>query len=496
MKILYRHILRAHIGPFCFAFLTVIFVFTLQIVTRLLDQIVGKGLETGVIIELFVLQIAWMVVLAAPMAVLVSTLMAFGDLSNSMEMTAIRASGISLFRLMLPVLICAALLTFLVERFGNVVLPEANHRAKILRADIVRKKPNSGITAGVFYNQLTGYSILARETDSKTSAIRGVTIYDLSKPQKHITITAASGTLTFTGDYQYLVLTLNDGEMHELDLITKKTYRKITFKKHREVLRAVDFGFARSSANDADRSDRELSAAAMLGITDSLHSRIGKSVATMTSDTKSEFYRLLIHPTPTLNIDSLSLLPPPTLTTPAVAERLQKLSLPLQLSLSSQTDSLRWFKSLPVPQRLTALERALVLARRTSGVTDVQLISISNDEDQVSRYMVEVHKKYAIPFACFFFVLVGVPLGILAKRGGFGVGAGLSLAFFILYWGFLIGGEKLADRGFVSAGVAMWLGNAVIFLIGLVLIVQVSGTNLPRIIRGWLPRAPLVSTKP
>jgi lipopolysaccharide export system permease protein len=116
-------------------------------------------------------------------------------------------------------------------------------------------------------------------------------------------------------------------------------------------------------------------------------------------------------------------------------------------------------------------------------ITSSTLYTMDNHQDAMSAYMVEVHKKYALPFACFFFVLVGVPLGVLTKRGGFGVGAGLSLIFFLLYWVFLIGGEKLADRRLISPLVAMWSGNVVVLLIGLLLLLRASGLNVASIWR-------------
>lgn len=526
MKILYRHILRAHLGPFAFTFLTVVFVFTLQFVTRVLDRFVGKGLETSVILELILLQTAWMAVLAAPMAVLVSTLMAFGDLSNSLELAAIRAGGISLWRLMLPVVLASVLLVFLVERFNNVVLPEANHRAKILLTDISRKKPNFGLKPGVFSNMIYGYSMLARRTEEESPVIGGVTIYDYSQPQRNTVITADSGAMEFTADYRTLIINLYDGEMHEMDLQTRKTYRKVVFTHHRVSLPATDFGFERTDESQSSRGDRELSATAMLEICDTYRTSSARARATLGQQTRTAFLALLSvpdlsgslpHPvsgsfshsvpdsfrrpvsgslprphTPALPHPAAPGVPHPpvqadtsdltvrlldavnrlTAGTPAASPNTSL------ASLTVSADTLSLLTALKPEQQFAAAEQALSLARASLSQTEMCISTVSNDDGQIGRYMVEVHKKYSIPAACFFFVLVGVPLGVLAKRGGFGVGAGLSLAFFIVYWGFLIGGEKLADRGLVSPAVAMWIANIFIFLIGVILLLRVSGFSL------------------
>src|SRR5437667_2206179 len=129
---LYLHILRAHLAPFAFALVTVMFIFLLQFIMKFIDQLVGKGLSMWTISELITLNLAWMVVLAVPMAVLVATLMAFGTLSAHSEITAMKASGMSLYRMIAPVAIASLLLTYLLLDFNNNVLPDANHRVKIL----------------------------------------------------------------------------------------------------------------------------------------------------------------------------------------------------------------------------------------------------------------------------------------------------------------------------------------------------------------------------
>jgi len=459
MKILHRHILLAHIGPFFFGFFTVIFVFLLQFLTRTLDRFVGKGLELTVIIELILLQIAWMVVLAAPMGVLIACLMAFGKMTNDLEITAMRAGGISLGRLMYPVLIAGAILTVLVERFGNVVLPEANHQAKVLMMDISRKKPSFGLQENVFSNMIYGYSILARKTSETTSDIGGVTIYDYTRPQTETVITAETGKFEYSSDFRYLIMTLYNGEMHEIDKNTRKEYRRVEFQKHKVLLDASGFGFQRSDESTVSRGDRELSASTMLGICDSLQAQIDARKQRIAQSSTTLLERILAG-TPFQALDSLKF-----------ADSLSTHTQPYP------TDTLFYLSSIPKTSQIEMIDMATSLGRTVQNETSNSLFSIRNDLEMQRKYMVEVHKKFSIPFACFCFVLVGVPLGVLAKRGGFGIGAGLSLAFFLMYWAFLISGEKLADRGIVSPSVAMWAGNAMLIVIGAGLFWAVSGTG-------------------
>ncbi|MDW8465696.1 MAG: LptF/LptG family permease [Chloroherpetonaceae bacterium] len=479
MKILTRYILKQHIAPFIFAFSTVIFVFTVQFLTRTLDRLVGKGLPIETIVELVVLQMAWMVVLAAPMASLVATLMTFGNLTSSLEMTAIRAGGISLWRVLVPVMVAGLVLTYLAERFGNIILPEANHRAKVLMMDISRQKPAFALKDNVFSDMIYGYAIMARKTVDTTSKLYGITIYDYSQPNVTALITADSAEMEFSSDGNHLLMTLYQGEMHEIDRDTRLSYRKVSFYLHRVLFDATGYSFERSDESSVSRGDRELSASDMLAICDSLTLHIKAAQQTFQQNL-SEFLRELILPS-ALFRDSLraQLDVSPEHLSRDVDSVLTDLAQHTTTNFS--LDSLGYLRRIAGERREAAVDYAITILRNNMTVTSSALYTIDNQELAISAYMVEVHKKYALPFACFFFVLVGVPLGVLAKRGGFGVGAGLSLIFFLLYWVFLIGGEKLADRQLISPAVAMWSGNVAILLVGIVLLIRASGVELT----GW-----------
>ncbi len=149
------------------------FLFLLQFIMKFIDQLVGKGLTAWVILELIALNLSWMLVLAVPMSVLVATLMAFGDLSSRNEITAMKAGGVSLYRMLTPVLIAGLLVALLLVYFNNYVLPESNYRLKTLMVDIRRKKPTLSLVNGVFSQDIPGYSILVRKSFPKTNELEG-----------------------------------------------------------------------------------------------------------------------------------------------------------------------------------------------------------------------------------------------------------------------------------------------------------------------------------
>ena len=433
MVILWRHILRTHIAPFFFSVVILVFIFLLQALIKFLDQLAGKGLSPLVIAEWFVLSLSYIIVLAVPMGVLVATLMAFGNLASNNEITAIRATGVSLYRMMVPPFAASVLLCLLLIQFNNHVLPDSNHRLKVLTQDIYRKKPTLSIVPGLFSQEIPGYSILVRKTFEGSNDLEGVTIFDNTQTTVNTTITAERGTISFSSDYRKLIMDLSDGEIHEVNAVDFKQYRKIRFVKHRIVMDAQGYEFHRSQEASVGRSDRELSSADMQAIVDSLNADRERSRQRIQQVIRRE----------TSNIFSVD----------------RKPIAPYQTTSDSLTTA---------GFRINELR---------STVT-IEQARIQMFEAQTREYEVEIHKKYAIPVACIVFVFVGAPLGIIARRGTFGVSASVSLGFFLFYWACLLQGEQLANRGFLSPWFGMWIANIVIGAIGVYLTYRIARENL------------------
>lgn len=432
--LIYRYILRAHIGPFLFSFFTVTLLFVLQFLIRTIDQLVGKGLSPWVITQLVTLNLAWIVTLAVPMAVLVSTIMAFGSLSANNEIMIMKATGIGLNRLIIPVLITAAIITYLLIRFNNDVLPEANHQARLLLSDISRTKPTFILESGKFSEDINGVKILARKTFEHSNNLEGIFIFDYSNPTHKNLITAEYGDIGFTSDFKNIVMNLTNGEIHQLDNRDYAgDYRKVKFTKHRLIFPAEGFTFQRSGDNAFMRGDRELSAKQMRNIIDSLKQNIENYYTNLASDLRRTINRLV----------SLEF-----------KDTTYNLNAPL-----SATDTV-----------VLVYRQFINIKRNLEGSEQYK----KTVEDQIDIYLVEIYKKYSIPFACIVFILIGAPLGYRVKRGNFGIAAGLSLLFFLIYWAALIGGEKLADRGFITPFLGMWLVNIVLGIFGLYLMLKSS----------------------
>ncbi len=391
------------------------------------DRLVGKGLDTWVIIQLIVFNLSWMVALVVPMATLVATLMAFGNMSQNNEITIIKSSGISLYRMLLAPFIASLVIAYLLVLFNNDVLPDANHQAKVLMQDISRKKPTLSLEPGIFSQEVSNYAILAREVDSKSNDLSEVTIYDYTNPRKINVVTAEKGKIFFSKDQSKLIMDLTNGEIHETDVYESNTYRKLVFENHRIAMDAEQFSFQQSAPGTGSRGERELSSSDMLLIVDSLRNKLVEYKGYFTQEIQKQMY--------------------------------------LDGTVPSSTNSNDNKKNVVYTRLLNKIKNSKNLI--VSKYAHVKYL-----QEEIDKYMVEVHKKYSIPVACVVFILIGAPLGVMVKKGGFGIAASISLFFFLIYWAFLIGGEKLSERGFFSPFWGMWTANILLGIVGILLIIK------------------------
>jgi len=393
------------------------------------DRLVGKGLDFWIITQLVVYNLSWMVVLVIPMATLVATLMAFGNLSQNNEITIMKTAGVSLYKMMTAPLIASIILAYLLFRFNNDVLPDANHQAKLLMQDISRKKPTLSLEQGFFSQEVSNYAILVREINEATNELSEVVIYDYSTPSKINVVTAHKGQIYFSTDQSKLIMDLTDGEIHESNIKNSGMYRKVIFQNHRIAMNADQFSFQQSATGI--RGERELSTSAMQSIVDSIKLRKQKYDEALNKEVSKYFF-----------IDSVS-----NITSPQINTR--------------QTGKLVYL-------------RVLDKIKSAKNVIQSNYRRVEWSAREIEKYDVEIYKKYALPVACIVLFLIGAPLGVMVKKGGFGVAASISLFFFLLYWAFLIGGEKLSERDFISPFIGMWAANIVLTIFGIILTVKTN----------------------
>jgi lipopolysaccharide export system permease protein len=437
--ILYRYIIKELIFPFLASLAIIVFYFIMQQAVLLLEKIVSKGLDPVVVLEVFLIQLGWIIALAIPMAILTASLWTFGRMSGDNEITSIKASGQSMFPLLMPVFSAAAILTVLLVFFNDLILPDSNHRTANLLSDISRKRPAAFIEPRVLIRDFTNYAIYADDVNPHTGDLKGIRIFSDMPGQDPSTTVASHGVIKMTPDQTFLELSLYSGETHSISRTNDKEYFLGRFGRQVVYIKNVDTKLERT--NSSYRSDREMSSQTML-----------QEVKVLESDNEKA-----IHQYQQL-IDSLSF----------QLTRFDSLS----KSIVSGGDSVtvdkfnRWIAVMGKPSALTRTK-----IQETGELVDRIARRVKSNGQQISQYLVEVHKKFAIPAACLLFVLIGAPLGIMAKRGGLTVGASYSIFFFIAYWAFLISGEDMGNKMKLPPSVAMWTGNSIIALCGLVLLV-------------------------
>ncbi|MCM2272635.1 MAG: LptF/LptG family permease [candidate division Zixibacteria bacterium] len=424
MKILQRYILREHIAPFLFALFIITFLLIIEYVPKIVDQVIDKDLSVWVVLELIGLNLAWMLALSVPMSVLVATLMAFGRLTSDFEVTAIKSSGINLLQMLIPLLVAASLLTAGMIWFNDAVLPDLNKRARLLWGDISAMRPTLVFRSGIFITEIPGYLVQVDKIDHSTSRVEGVRITETKNPAKPRLIIAEYGFLKSLDNGKNLQFTLYNGELHSFDVETPANYRKVDFQD--QVINISGTGSELVRTETDYRTDREMPIDTMQRHVLSNLEQIKPLQASSINSLRERFTRLY---SDTFAVQGAGVI----------------------------TDS-----------------AALVLAKTDAMV---QLRTIERNLQQIetrrkvaAKFQIEIYKKYSIPAASLAFVLIGAPLAIMTRKGGMGIAISISIALFIIYWAFLIGGEDLADRGLVSPFIAMWGANILLGAIGIYLI--------------------------
>ncbi len=422
--------------PFLGALFVFSFIFLVQYLISQIDKLVGKDLGFMVISEFMILSLAPIFAEVVPVAVFIAVLMAFGRFAEDNEITAWRASGINFGRILVSSILFATIIAAAMLFYNNSILPDANHKYKLLRQDIAYKHPDINFDAGYFLDDIPDYRILIREKhDDKLYDI--LVYHDADNVQE--TIWAKSGKLEILGDK--VILSLEEGEYHEFLQDRSKEYRRSSFDKYRMVVAVQNLELRRRDSKF--RSDREMSIKDMVKKVKEYRSLQGKSELNILKNLA------------VAGFDTSGVVP---------QEGLRIVDLAIKdVKDSSAMEGLNKKEKKALRERLRGLEN-----------TKMRVRSFRNMERRYrqaeSKYLVEMHKKVAMPISAIIFVLIGAPLGMIVRRGGLGTSGFISLAFFLIYWGILMTGERLADRLMMAPWLAMWGGNIIFAILGMILV--------------------------
>ncbi len=462
MKIVHRYILKEHFGPLVFALSALTSLLMLNFIAKRFGDLVGKGLPWSVIVEFLLLSLPFTLAMTLPMAVLVATLHAFSRFAAENEITAFKASGVSMHLLVKPVILAAAVLSLVMVWFNDQVMPRANHRLAQLQQDIARVKPTLALNEQVINEVVRGSLYLrAARIEPGTNAMRDVTIYDLSTPTTRRTIQADSGGLAFSRSGTDLILTLYDGHSVESQTDQPQRLQRSFFVEDRLVVRGIASGLDRGASDVGYKSDREYTIC-------ELQERV--EAARAPRDLMWRRLHVLLNPTDTLA-------QPPRDWWPlarwycAATGRVAQLFSVKEAQAAEAAQGAQAAQGVDPPSRLPRPEGA---PEYDSVLLEGYRFELSGAQSQMDRYRVEIEKKFSIAAACVVFVLLGAPIALRFPRGGVGMTIGVSLGVFAVYYVGLLAGEALSDRGLVDPAIAMWGANVLLGIVGVVLTVRLG----------------------
>ncbi|MDH5642938.1 MAG: LptF/LptG family permease [Gemmatimonadota bacterium] len=471
MSILSRYLLKQHWPPFVFGLGACTSIMLLNQIARRLPELLGKGLPTFVIFEVFALSVPFLVAMTLPMAVLLAVLYTMTRLVSDNEITAIRAGGVSLGKMIRPLLFGGVVMAIVAFLFSDQILPRSNHRLRTLLSDIGRTKPTFSLEEQVINEvQRSRFFLRANQINPANYTLLDVTIYDVSDQIRKRTIYADSGTMAFGSDREDLYLTLFDGTMHETNRMEPNQLQIMNFLT--KIIRVEGIGgdFDRTE-NDRFKGDREMSVCEMDSVVVDAEKR-AILAEKRTADIELNSLRGLVGLAP-IPSDTTAPEPPPSLYCRA-ADMITNFLLPAPAE-AQQTRRPLEIGPGEIPGEIMGRFNQAGRVALETGDLPPQINSAVMSREQIrsyrvrsANYTVEVHKKYAIAAAAFVFVLVGVPFAMWFPQATLGHVIGISLGVFALYYVGLIGGESLGNQLFMHPALAMWIPNIVFTLIGLI----------------------------
>lgn len=505
VRIINRYVLREHFGPLVFAMSALTSLLLLNYIAKQLPHLVGKGLEWTVIAEFVLLSLPFTIAMTLPMAVLVATLHAFSRLASDSEITAFKASGVALPRLMAPVIVVGLVLSLVMVWFNDQVMPAANWRLQTLGNDIARKKPTLQLRPQVINEVSPGRLFLsAGRLVGGSSEMRDVTIYDLSGGTRRRTIRADSGHVELSANGRDLLLTLFDGYMVEVNSSEPLRLQRVFFTKDFVRVKGIGNDLERNTAG-GQKSDRESTVCELqiqlrkaISERDSLFAMVEKldpataraigvrPVAASSGVAYCGFLKMILPRearAATLAVAAVRQAPAPAAATPQKPE-----STKAATADSAQAALIPPSAGVRPPQPVASDDLAPPLGLTLEGLK----LQIRQAQRVINGNQVEIEKKFAIATACVIFALLGAPVAFRFPRGGVGMTIGVSLAVFGVYYIGLLGGEELARQGMLPAFVAMWGTNAILLIIGLVLTARLGTegtTHRGSELSDWMARA-------
>lgn len=442
------YILKRFLGTFIMTFLIVLFILLMQFLWKYFSDMVGKGIGWDVLAEFFVYAITTLVPLALPLAILLASLMTFGNLGENFELTAMKSAGISLFRIIRPLIIFIAVVVIAAFFFSNNVLPITQKNLYTLLFSIKHKSPELDIPVGEFYSGINGVNLYVRSKDGRV--LKDLMIYDFSGGFNNAAVMVAdTGYIELTADKKYLLLTLIQGESFEnfkkqrISYSNNIPYRRETFG-YKELLYEFDSDFNRYDESLMDDQHVSKDIAALQQSIDSVQQLIEvRSMEQVREMLRTKYLGR------DYKVD-------------------RDLTVGEEVNISAyNSDSL--FLSLDKSSMEQAVNNATQKAQSMRDHIQYNKMLLGEPQMYMNRHKSEWHRKFALSFACLIFFFIGAPLGAIIRKGGLGFPMVVSVIMFVIYYIIDLTGYKMAREGIWEAYQGMWLSTSVLFPLGVFL---------------------------
>lgn len=445
MKKLYKLVLGTYLGPFIITFLITLFILVMQFLWKYIDEMVGKGLEWGIITELLFYASANLVPMALPLAVLLSSIMTFGSLGEHYELVAFKAAGISLQRIMSPLIVFVFFLSLGAFYFSNSIWPVANLKFASLLYDIRHKKPAIDIQDKVFFKEFDGFAIRVEKNDKKNNLMHDLLIYDhREKNGNSKVIRAEEGVMQLTEDEKYIEFKLKNG--HSYSEEEKKTQSHFRTNFDSEIIR-FDLSTFKLERSDEERfkdNYKMLSLRQLSSEMDTLNQKFTERLQSYEAKVKTYSH---------LTIDSFEI--------PVLAPQ----------ELKAEEGILA---GLTLVDKKVIYEQAINRCRSKKTYVGSNLKESSSRRKYINRHDIERHRKFTLSVACLVLFFIGAPMGAIIRKGGLGMPVVVSIAFFLVFHISSITGEKLIKSGELDVVEGMWLATFILSPIGIFLTYKAS----------------------
>ncbi len=442
IKKLDKLILKSFIGPFIITFFIAFFILMMQGLWKYLDDLVGKGLDFITIGKFLWYVSASMLTLAMPIAILISTIMTFGNLGESFELVAIKSSGISLLRFMRPLMFLAVLFSFITFLFGNYVIPYANLKFVTLYNDIFYKKPAFDLKEGVFFTHITNYAIKAGKKDPDGKTIHDVLIYEQTTGLQNNTIVAETGVMTISKDKKFLEFNLTNGYRYQENgtaYDSSNEYIRLGFSSFKKLFDITVLQQKVTPDSVYKNNFKMLSASQINRSLDSLRK--------MNDTVFARMNRSIAYSLPYISRQDSS-----------------KKTVPAVQAKYSRFDSM-----IPDSAITRVTDAAILLANNLKYNLENSGGELENRKKDIQYHKIEWHRKFSLSMACFVLFFIGAPLGSIIRKGGLGMPLVVAIVFFLLFHLLNMFGEKFVKESIMPAYLGMWLAVIVLTPIGIFL---------------------------